>query len=371
MTVIFLDPGIRTFSGHHTNTVLSLSDALRRRGQEVRVMGHRKLAPAVAEAMGAEPLFALGTYEVTSTDPLCWPLETMVDGAALVADDLSRLNPAPGDVLVWPTTRPSHILAMGNALRSWPSPLLTVFTAGLPCVQPEDVFWRFACRRLPPDARVAFAATAAMMAADYAQVVGRPFHVAPNAHQGRARRRGGAGAPVIGVLGHQRPSKGIQRVPEVVRRTQADVRWLVHDSGSESAAILAELEAMPNVQVLRLQAPDWQGLLDACDAVLLPYDRGEYDRMHSGLVAEALACGLPMVIPDTPALVDQAKGGGCVAYEGDSPEAIASAVDTLARHFTPLALTAFVEAAAYAAANGPERWADWLLGLAAEAGADA
>lgn len=366
MAVLFLDPGIRTFGGHHSNTVLSLHGALRRRGVPVRVLGHRALVPAVAEAMDAEPLFSLGTYEVTSTDPVCWPLETMIDGAALITEDLSRLAPAPGDILVWPTARPSHILAVGNALRGWPSPLFTVFTAGLPCVQPENVFWRFACRRLPADARVAFAATAEMMAADYAQMVGRPFQVAPNTHEGRPRRRGGSGGPpVIGVLGHQRPSKGIRRVPEVVRRTRAEVRWLVHDSGGESAAVLAELEAMPNVQVLRLQAADWQALLDACDAVLLPYDRREYDRMHSGLVAEALACGLPMVIPDTPALLDQAKGGGGVAYEGDEPDAIAAAVDTLVQHFAALALTASVEAVAYAAANGPERWADWLLRAAA------
>lgn len=368
MAVLFLDPGIRSFSGHHTNTVLALSDALRRRGQAVRVLGHRKLAPEVADAMGAEPAFALGTYEVTSTDPLCWPLETMVDGAALIADDLSRLSPAAGDVLVWPTARPSHILALGSMLRVWPVPIVSVFTAGLPCVEPERLFWRFACRRLPAESRVVFASTAPMMADDYAAAVGRPFLVAPNTHQGKPRRRAGGLAPVIGVLGHQRPSKGIQRVPEVVRRTRADVRWLIHDSGTGSAAILAELVGMSNVQVLRAQEPDWQTLLDACDAVLLPYDRAEYDRMHSGLVAEALASALPMVIPDTPALMAQSEGGGRVSYEGDDPTAIAGAVDTLAQHFMPLALRASVEAAAYAAANGPERWADWLLRAVAAVG---
>ncbi|WP_448189262.1 glycosyltransferase [Azospirillum sp. sgz301742] len=368
MTVFFLDPGIRTFSGHHTNTVCALSKALRGRGQAVRVLGHRQLTPDVTAAMGAEPLFSLGTYEVTSTDPLCWPLETMLDGATLIAAELCRLAPAPGDILVWPTTRPSHILAMADALRSWPSPLLTVFTAGLPCVQPENVFWRFACRRLPPDARVAFAATADMMAADYAQVVGRPFLTAPNTHEGRIRRRGGADPVVVGVLGHQRPSKGIHRLPEVVRRTRANVRWLVHDSGSESAAILKELEALPNVCVLRTQTPDWQDLLEKCDALLLPYDRREYDRMHSGLVAEAVASGMPVVIPDTPALLEQSKGGGRVAYEGDEPEAVAAAIETLVQHFTPLATAAYFEAVCYAACNGPERWADWLLRLAAETG---
>ena len=173
---------------------------------------------------------------------------------------------------------------------------------------------------------------------------------------------------VVGVLGHQRPSKGTQLLPEVVCRTRGNVRWLVHDSGTDATAILDELETLPNVRVLRSQTLDWQNLLDECDAILMPYNRAEYDRMHSGLVAEAIASGLPIVIPDTPALMDQSKGTGRIAYEGDGAEAVAAAVETLLQHFKPLATAAYYEAACYAACNGPERWVDWLLHHAAEAG---
>jgi glycosyltransferase involved in cell wall biosynthesis len=369
MTVIFLDPGIRGLSGHHAHTVRALSQAVRERGPAVRILGHRALAPDVAEALGAEPLFSLSTYAVTSHDPVCWALETLVDGAALIADDLRRLEPAPGDVLVWPTARPHHIAAAARAMQAWPSPLFTVFTAGLPCVAPEDLYWRFACRRLPPDAPVVLAATADMMAEDYARAVGRPFQSAPFFHEGRARDRSGADPVVVGLLGHQRPSKGIHRLPAIIRRTQAgNVRWLVHDSGSDAEATLVELETLPNVQVLRGPVADWLGLLDRCDALLLPYDRGEYDRMHSGLLGEGIASGMPVVIPDTPGLLSQSEVAGRVVYKGDAPETVAAAVDALAQHFGELAKAAYRSAGHYAARNGPGRWAGWLLAQAEAAG---
>ncbi|WP_431862368.1 glycosyltransferase [Azospirillum sp.] len=368
MTVFFLDPGIQTFSGHHTNTVFSLSQELRRRGQDVRVVGHRHLAPNVVEALGAEPFFSLGTYEVTSTDPICGPLETLIDGAVMIMGDLRRLNPVPGDVMVWPTARPHHIVAMGNLLRSWPSPVLSVFTAGFRCAEPESAYWRFACRRLPPAAPVVLAATADLMAGDYADVVGRPFVTAPNPHEGRFRDRSGADPVVIGVLGHQRPAKGTQLLPQVIRWTRGNARWLVHDSGTDAGPILDDLETLPNVRVVRSKTTDWQGLLDSCDALLMPYSRTEYERMHSGLVAEAIACGLPFVIPDAPALVEQASEAGCVAYDGDGAEAVTDAVETLLQHFKPLAWAARSEAARYAERNGPGRWVDWLMQRAADAG---
>lgn len=369
MTVIFLDPGIRTFSGHHTNMVLSLSTALRDRGQSVRVLGHRDLVAEVAEALGAEPTFRLGTYNVIGNDPVCWPLETMLEGAEIISADLRALRPAAGDILVWPTARPSHILATATALGSWPSPLLTVFTAALPCVEPESVYWRFARRRLPPEAHVVFTATAEMMGQDYARVVDRPFLVSPMPHMGAIRNRVGARPVVVGVLGHQRRSKGIHLLPEIVRRTHRDdIRWLVQDSGTDATAILDELETLPNVRVLRVQARNWLNLLDTCDALLLPYDRAEYQRMHSGLVAEAMASGLPIVIPDTPALLSQSEGGGRVVYKGDGVDWVVPAVDALVRNFDSLAAAAFHGAPIYAARHSAGSWADWLLDLAADAG---
>ncbi|WP_431861105.1 glycosyltransferase [Azospirillum sp.] len=372
MTVYLLDPGMRTFGGHHANTALVMTRALRDRGEVVRVLGHRDLIPGLTAEIGAEPWFAFGTYELASTDPMCWELETVLDGGELVAADLRRFDPAPGDILVWPTARPMHVLAMSKVLSEWASPLLTVVTAGLPCGSTEAFFWRFAWRRLPQGAPVVCVTTGKTMADDYAEKSGLTFRTAPNTHEGRIRNRGGvdpaAGHVVIGVLGHQHANKGTNLLPEVVRRTRGNVRWLVQDCGRDAEPILDELETLPNVRVLRRAALDWHGLLAECDALLMPYTRTTYERTHSGLVAEAIASGIPFVIPDTPALVEQASGAGCVAYEGDGVETVVHAVETLLQHYKPLAILAYHQAAHYAATNGPGNWADWLLGLAKESG---
>lgn len=100
----------------------------------------------------------------------------------------------------------------------------------------------------------------------------------------------------------------------------------------------------------------------------MPSSRIVYDRMHSGLVAEAIASGLPFVIPGTPALLEQSSGAGRIAHSGDGAETAANAVETLLQHFKPLAALAYHQAGTTPRTTVQDNWADWLLDLAVEAG---
>lgn len=366
MTIFLLDPGLRNFRGHHMNTAMALTEALHARGQAVRVIGHRTLPADQAATCRAEPVFSVATYDVLSDDPLCWPLETMLVGGRILSADLQALAPAEGDVLVWMMPTPMQVLAASACLSRWPSRLLSVFVGGLPFEGLDPVLWRYAWRRMPPRAITTFASTAEMMAQDYARLLQCPVAVVPCLHESTERDRRGAAPVVVGVVGHQRPSKGIQELPEVVRRTRAPVRWIVQDSGGEVPAILDTLEAFPNVTVVRGPVADWNALLSRCDALFMPYERARYQRMDSGLVAEAMAGAMPMVFPDTPALMAQSEGGGRIAYAGDGPDVMAAAVDALAERFDALAAVALEGAARYRLRNGPGRWADWLVNLSGE-----
>lgn len=366
MAIFLLDPGLQGPSGHHMHMVLSVRDALRARGQVVRIIGHRGLSAAHAQACQAEPLFSVGTYQMLSNDPLCGPIETALAGGPALAADLQGMNPAEGDVLVWLTASPMQLLAASICHARWPARLLNVFVGALPIHGIESAVWRFAWRRLPAGGLKTMAATARIMGEDYAKALGHPVHLMPSTHQIPLRDRRGAAPVVIGVLGHQCPRKGIRMVEEVVRRTVSPVRWIVQDGGGDVPAIIDALANFPNVEVLRGPVGDWDGLLTRCDALLLPYDRADYARMHSGLVAEALAGGMPMVHPDTPALMAQSAAGGRIAYTGDGPEVVAAAVDGLVERFDELALVALDAAAPFRSQNGPGRWADWLVHHAAE-----
>jgi len=361
VTIFLLDPGLRNLRGHHMKMVVDVREALRARGQAVRVAGHRSLPAEQAEACGAEPVFSVGTYDVLSDDAMCWPLETMLAGGRVLSADLQAFTVQDGDVMVWLMPTPAQVLAAAAWMPRWPARVLSVFVGGLPFDRYDTLLWRFAWRRVPPRAITTVAATAEMMAQDYAHTLQCPVIVIPSTHDSPVRDRRGASPPVIGVVGHQRPSKGIHVLPEVVRRTRAPVRWLVHDSGGEVPDVLDALEAFPNVEVVRGPVADWDSLLARCDALFMPYERARYERMHSGPVYEALAGGMPMIFPNTPALMAQSEEGGRAVYAGDGPDVMAAAVDALVERFDRLAAAALQGAAAYRLRNGPGRWADWLI----------
>lgn len=366
VTIYLLDPGLRHMSGHHMHMVLSLKAALAARGQSVRVLGHRGMSADHVESCQAEAVFSVGTYEALSDDPLCGPFETLLAGGPALAADLRDVSPVDGDVLVWLTANPTQVLATSLCLPRWPTRVLTLFVGALPIIGLDAVAWRFAWRRMPGGALKSVAATARMMGQAYVDALNHPVILCPSTHESPVRDRRGAAPVVIGVLGHQRPGKGIQHIEEVVRRAGPEVRWIVQDGGHDAPGVINALSAFANVETLRGPVVDWNGLLSRCDALLMPYDRAPYHGMHSGLVAEALSGGMPMVFPDTPALMEQSEGGGRVAYSGDGPDAMVAAVRDLVERFDENASIALAQSALYRTRNGPERWADWLLQHAAK-----
>lgn len=356
MTLFVCDPGLQTYRGHHATVSGGLAATLRAQGRPVRLLGYAKGHAEVLAAVGAEPFFDWYAYDRASDDPLCGWLETLLAGAASVADDLSKLGLTRDDVLIWPSLSVEQLLASADL----PCPVLGVL--GYTCRPgPEACAWRFAARHAPG---VRFAATAETHAAVYQGALSAAVPVIANPHQGPLRRRERGRGVVLGVLGHQRPAKGFGLLPGLVRRIGGAALWLVHDSGQDMPGVHDELAAM-SVATNRGEVRDFGVLLDRCDALVLPYDRAFYDTTHSGLVAEAMACGMPVVVPAGSALEDQAAGyGGLVAYRGEDELAVSLGVRQLLNRFDELAEAAFSDAQAYRARNGLEAFARDLLEVA-------
>ena len=353
MTVFICDPGLETYRGHHAAVSGGLAAALRARGHDVRLLGYARGMPEVLKAVGAEPFFDWYAYERASDDPLCGWLETLLIGGGPVAADLERLRLKPADAVIWPSMTTPQLLASAGL----PCPVIGV--AGYTCHPgPEACAWRFAARRAPG---VQYAATAELHAAVYREALDAEVTVIANPHGGPLRKRVRGAAVVLGVLGHQRPAKGFDLIPDVMRHVGGGARWLVHDSGRDMPEVHDELAAL-GVETNRGEVGDFGALLDRCDALVLPYDRRAYADVHSGLVAEAMACGMPIVVPAGTALEAQARGyGGLVAYQEDE---VACGVRRLLMGFEQLAEAAFVDAQAYRARNGVEAFARDLMELA-------
>jgi len=189
-----------------------------------------------------------------------------------------------------------------------------------------------------------------------------PVRVVPRG-EARARLDLPDGAPVFLFSGLLRPYKGwdvLLAAFAEVRKGLPDALLLLAGEPWGEAKALAERPAPPGVRLLlRFLPAEERGLLfDACDAVVCPYRHAT----GSGIAADALAHGRPVLGSDVPGLAVAVEDGvsGLLVPPGD-PEALAAAMLRFVREGLAPELAA--GAAALGARFSPEGHARAILAL--------
>ncbi len=209
----------------------------------------------------------------------------------------------------------------------------------------------------------------------FSQLLDCPVQTFPVPRDGpeSVRDRTLAGPITIAFLGHQRGEKGYHLVPEIVRRVLEYAKWqtrpvrfLVHNG---AAAGMADEQKV--IRQLRTEYPDlvdidermadatiWQDLLDRSSLIVCPYHPASFYERYSAVVCEAVANGVPLIVPKDTTLAETALGlgGGFVYPSWDAPTIAASIISGI-ETFEVLAACAMAGAAKWKAAHGGQRTA--------------
>ncbi len=162
------------------------------------------------------------------------------------------------------------------------------------------------------DMRAFFFTDSEQLTRDYDQMAPGLFRVAPIPHTApKPAVPPSRNTLTITYMGHARAQKGYKHLPAIISKLRADrvangrIRFLIqsHIHSLE----LPELE--PVRDILESLAPDvsltrdlqtneeYKQMLQDSDIMLLPYNRERYFAQTSGICAEALAGGTPVVVP--------------------------------------------------------------------------
>jgi glycosyltransferase involved in cell wall biosynthesis len=185
-------------------------------------------------------------------------------------------------------------------------------------------------RRVPPSPKVRLYTDTKELTQEYEHFSGHDFGVLPIPFRVNLIRPGGrpenAGL-CIAYFGDVRDEKGFYHLPAVVADLMADyvvpgkVRFLVQASLSHpewnprSAAALEKLRAYPaeHIRLLGLDRPlppeEYFRLVSEADLLLCPYSPFAYKRRSSGTLTEAIAAGIPTVVPANTWLAGQQPPG--------------------------------------------------------------
>ena len=355
--LIALHHRLAGFGGHRYNEALGLIEESRRRGWELDLLVSVHAPEAVVARLApfARPVLDDPTFDFNRT------FEQRVD--EFVRQLRAHAEPAltaDSRVLVTVATQ-CEACALARWARQLPRDGMPSFfllflsdrwnRAGARPDEPAEI--AAAGRelaRLDAATRPRFAlfASTAELAAELAHRLSAPVS-APPAHlnyrglaeiAGARRDRPVPGRPAVGLIGGSRPEKGSHLVPAVVAacRDRVPVRFIVHafDEGLTAAALdaIRSLRADPSVRVIegQLERDEYEGVLDEIDILLCPYERLNYRHRNSGIFAEAVAAGLPAVVPSGTWMADQIAAGRAagVIYDGDGPEAVAAGLQRCA-----------------------------------------
>jgi len=398
--VFYLDPGLRNELGHHANWCRAIAGELRRRGIETKVYAFAEVVPALRAELEAIGHFRYFPYRHFDPDPICGWLTAFQTAAVTTAQDLARLEVAADDLVYVNSAQPGPLFGVTQWLASRPAdrrPLVIVefaFEPGLSAQRdkgefifsvrdarqdPRATLFRFTALQIPPalSPHLRFVTFDEACSAVYRMLLQRDVLALPMPHRAvtSCRDRTGQRPITIALLGHQRPDKGYELVPEIVRTLLAarqDVRFLIHNAapGAMAAtqqALRQNAAASGRIEIEeRVAGPALlRELLERADLVLCPYLPERYIASHSSVAAEALANAIPLVVPADTALAKQLRDFGepGTSFERFEPAAIADATLRLLAEYDRYAGRAVEAAALWAGRHGPQHLVDGLLAL--------
>ncbi len=406
MRFIYADPGLATLAGHHFTVCRNIVGALRKRGIATSVAAAAAAQADILAALDAKPLFRHWTYNLTDGDPISGWLNAFHDGAALTRADFAGLEPLSRDDVVYCASgQAAQVLGLVEWLSALPQErrpavlMEMMHTTGIetaakdgktrmtlpdPRTDARGLLYRFVGHRMKSldVSRLRFVSMNRGLVEMYSLLLQKPVSSVGTMPFGAERAvasRAGRRPITLAILGYQWKGKGYAFVPEVLAgllEGNPQLRILVHNGGGADGtedsqrALLALADKTGRVTVKNeVVTPEgWQDMLATIDLILCPYDPAFYRNNTSGVLTEAIANGIPVVVPAATTLEEdlRAFGGGGTGFSAYTAPAILQATQQALDRFDELAEAAVRGARLWAETEGPDKYADGLLRAARE-----
>lgn len=176
--------------------------------------------------------------------------------------------------------------------------------------------------------------------------------------------------PRVAVLGGMRREKGSYLVPDIIRacRTLVQVEFLIHLENNslpdEEARRLRRVAWERHVVAVtgQMSLHDYHAALKSADIALFPYEIIPYRKRNSGVFAEAVAYGIPVVATRETWMAQQIEAGRAAGAVSEDlrPDCFAVAVAHCVRHLEPLRRSALDKSAAWRRTTGMPAFVDFV-----------
>lgn len=358
MRINLFDPRHESLGGHNVEWNLLIAKDLIRRGHEVQLFCS---ANASNEARHAFSKFGSVT-PMFLADPYAQPqgktheLSLFIDVANRMAHRLSQLEPA--DLWLWPTLFPPQLLSCVLA-----NPGITV--SG--CIHSEPsspmpngkIWWQYAFEKaIQTGLSLNLSTTTPGLQKIYSGIAPRmAIKCAPIAQDGLPASSPKTRMKTIGFFGMQRSEKGMYLLHALITKLLgAGYEVILQDSNGR-----INIENTPNLTTLGY-IDNFAQEITRCDLVVIPYNPAPYRYRLSAVAAEAIASGVPVIVPAGTSMGNMVQETGAgKSFSAYNAEIIFQSISAAETDYANVAYAAFRVSQEWLSKHGSKRFVSHLL----------
>ena len=345
MVIHVIQHGLVDLHSHYFNETLAWRQTLHDAGESFRIYSHVRLSPALVGETGAIPAFRLAPDSQMEPAGSYSRLPDFLDGAEIVADDLTRVlrEPlSPADIVVVPYATERDLFAVAQFLaRTKPErPPRFGFIVHGPdlewtigpdrrLVQGDLSYWHYAGKRLALEtqSRPPFiGARDENLRAMLANLLRMDIRHVPMSTFPQALPDGVAKDVDLGMVGElrlERGSKGLGDLFIALASRHPRARFLLQVATADQQAAIGAAAATAGVSgrielvVGNLPVEAFLRNVARCRLIVLPYVASRYRMRSSGVLSVATGLGIPVVVPAHTWLSDRIAAGDASGYVFD------------------------------------------------------
>ena len=337
MKFVICDPNLERASGHHWFLDTSIAAEAASRGVSTVILANRVMPASEINGIQIIPAFTHTCYMRESLDPVSGEHDDFQRFNDSLYQDLLALPPellTVDSLVLFPTVTQRHLYGAVRWMKDLPVSLAPTFVVYLMLPSGIELMdlasnefkvidpmvalqYRLAFDlAIQPGPPVHFFGTGLSHAREFSLLARRQIDAHPvvlsgmtELGQSRTYSQDGPRTALL-YMGDAKEDKGFVHMPEVVKQlthARPDWNFLLHANCSTVWGVCAEthvqLKALasetPNFELHDsfISADEYAALLGRANLVMAPYSPEEYWRKSSGVVWEAIWCGLPAVVP--------------------------------------------------------------------------
>jgi glycosyltransferase involved in cell wall biosynthesis len=321
MKINLIDPGLSNKAGHHRDVDLKVAIELINLGHDVTIFSHEDFTQdeAINKKIEINPIFSIQPYSNLKKDPFTGEIDEFNILSNIYSQELQRVPSA--DLFIVPTMFSFLLNAFAIAKIQIPIAACIHFAPDFFNIRTGEFRWRRAFQNAKDSLVMNLGGLERATFCDYLPLTfNKKFNIFPIPYDGNQLHEEKNKIETVGFFGHQRDEKGRKLLKPLINfLASKNINVVIHDSSSRIKFDLPNVKHLGFVENLANE-------ISQCDLVVLPYKKEEYRQKGSGILYQALASGIPVLVPFNTTLaahVEETESG--IVFFDHNPKSIIEA----------------------------------------------